>query len=216
MSIQEKVRNIVFYFIKREYKNYLDINDLKYIPEDEIDEVVDNFYIKKEQLLKEFIRTNLKKMMKNNYPGALIENIIYDIFEDEKLAKNRIILEIKQYQLNSDTSLLKNNTYNVEVIPDNKHGLGINLSIDMNKILVDGFKRNPTNNDMLPAEKTGLINTGDELLEIDNQNLKCLKIEKIISILKEMNKTNKPVNIKFYSIINNELFQSSYKEVSCN
>ena len=64
MSIQEKIRNIVFYFVKNEYKNYLDQHDLKFIPEGDLDRVVDSFYIQKEKTLKEFIRTNLKKMRK--------------------------------------------------------------------------------------------------------------------------------------------------------
>ena len=215
MSIQEKVRNIVFYFLKNEYKDYLTKNELKFIPEDDIDNVVDYIYIKKEKILKEFIRTNLKKMMKNKYPGALVENIIFDIFQDKKLAKNRIILEIKQFQDNSDSSLLQNNMFNVEVLPDEKHGMGINLNIDNNKILVESFKKHPKDDNMLPAEKTGLIHEGDELIEIDNQNMKCLKIEKIINILKGMNSKKGTVTIKFYSNTNNNLFSSSYNEITC-
>ena len=73
MSLQQKVRNIVFYFIKKEYKEYLNKNSLKYIEKDNISDVVDEFYIKKEKVLKKFIRTNLKRMMKDNYPGALMK-----------------------------------------------------------------------------------------------------------------------------------------------
>ena len=53
MSIQEKVRNIVFYFVKNEYKNYLEQHELKFIPEEDLDKVVDIFYIQKEKTLKE-------------------------------------------------------------------------------------------------------------------------------------------------------------------
>lgn len=213
MSIQEKVRNIVFYFVKNEYKLYLDEHDLKFIPEDELNDVVDGFYIQKEKVLKEFIRTNLRKMMKEQYPGALVENIIFDLFQDDKLAKNRIIIEIKQFQTNSDTSLLQSNMYNVEVTPDDKYGMGINLTIDDHRIIVEGFKKHPSNDRDLPAEKTGLIHIGDELIEIDGQDMKSIKVDKIISILKGMNSTKGVVNIKFYSLANNELFSSSYNEV---
>ena len=213
MSIQEKVRNIVFYFIKKEYKLYLDEHDLKFIPEDDLDKVVDIFYIQKEKPLKEFIRTNLRKMMKTQYPGALVENVIYDIFQDDKLAKNRIILEIQQFQTNSDTSLLQSNMYNVEIVPDDKYGMGINLTIDDHRIMIDSFKKHPKNDTDLPAEKTGLIHIGDELIEIDGQDMKSIKVDKIISILKGMNSTKGSVNIKFYSLANNELFSNSYNEV---
>ena len=213
MSIQEKVRNIVFYFVKNEYKNYLDKHELKFIPEVDLDSVVDSFYIQKEKTLKEFIRTNLRKMMKEKYPGALVENVIFDIFEDDKLAKNRIILEIRQFQSNADSSLLQSNMYNVEVIPDDKYGMGINLSVDDKRIIVESFKKHPANDRALPAEETGLIHAGDELIEIDGQDMKSIKIDKIITILKGMNSKKGTVNIKFYSIANNELFSSSYNEI---
>lgn len=213
MSIQEKVRNIVFYFVKNEYKNYLEQHELKFIPEEDLDKVVDIFYIQKEKTLKEFIRTNLKKMMKGQYPGALVENIIFDIFQDDKLAKNRIILEIQQFQTNADTSLLQSNMYNVEVIPDEKYGMGINLSVDNKRIIVESFKKHPREDTPLPAEESGLIHEGDELIEIDGQDMKSIKVDKIINILKGMNSKKGVVNIKFYSTTTNELFSSSYNEV---
>jgi len=212
MSIQEKIRNIVFYFVKKEYKNYLDKHELKFIPDDDLDSVVDSFYIHKEKTLKEFIRINLRKMMKQQYPGALVENIIFDIFQDDKLAKNRIILEIQQFQSNADSSLLQSNMYNVEVTPNEKYGMGINLNIDNHRIIVESFKKHPMNDSSLPAEETGLIHVGDELIEIDEQDMKSIKVDKIISILKGMNSNKGTVNIKFYSTVNNELFSSSYSE----
>ena len=213
MSIQEKVRNIVFYFVKNEYKNHLDQHDLKFIPEEDLDKVVDSFYIQKEKTLKEFIRTNLRKMMKEQYPGALVENIIFDIFQDDKLAKNRIILEIRQFQSNADTSLLQSNMYNVEVVPNEKYGMGINLSVDDMRIIVESFKKHPKDDTPLPAEETGLIHAGDELIEIDGQDMKSIKVDKIINILKGMNSKKGAVNIKFYSTATNELFSSSYNEL---
>ena len=211
MSLQEKVKNIVFYFIKKEYKLYLDKHQVKYIEECDLEDVVDNFYIKKEKVLKEFIRTNLKKMMKDKYPGALVENIIYDIFEDDNLAKTRIILEIKQFQKSKSNTFLSTNLYEVKIKPDEEHGLGINLSINNEKIIVDGFKKNPDDNSGLPAELSGLINVGDELVEIDNNNLTIMKINRVVEVLKGMNNKNGEVDIKFNSVSNNNFFESNYK-----
>ncbi len=167
--------------------------------------------IKKEKVLKEFIRTNLKKMMKDDYPGALAENIIYDIFEDDNLAKTRIILEIKQFQKSKSNTLHSTNLYEVKIKPDEKHGLGINLSINNEKIIVDGFKKNPDDNSGLPAELSGLINIGDELVEIDNNNLTIMKINRVVEVLKGMNNKNGEVDIKFNSVSNNKFFESNYK-----
>ena len=212
MSLQEKVKNIVFYFIKKEYKKYIDKHELKYIPEDILEDVVDEFYIKKEKVLKTFIRENLKKMMKDDYPGALVENIIYDIFEDENLAKNRIVLEIKQFQKSKSNSFLSTNLYDVKIKPHNKFGVGINLSINKTKIIVDGFKKNPENGKSLPAEVLGLINIGDELIEIDENNLTNMKISRVVEVLKGMNNKSDEVRIKFNSLSNNNLFEKSYQQ----
>ena len=72
--------------------------------------------------------------------------------------------------------------------------------------MVDGFKKNPDNDDSLPAEDSGLINIGDELVEIDGNNLQILKINKVVEILKGMNKKKDEVNIRFNSVKNNKLF----------
>lgn len=215
MSIQENVRNIVYYFIKKEYKKYLEENQLKYIENNKLEGVVENFYVKKEKILKSFIRENLKKMMKDDYPGALVENIIYDIFEDEKLAKNRIILEIREFQKSNKSSMLSSNIYNVNIVPDKEYGLGINLSIENDRIIVEGFKKHSNRDKVLPAEGSKLINIGDELIEIDNKNLRNMTTEKIVKILKNINNKNK-VNIKFNSKKNSELFDKNYNEVCVN
>ena len=79
--------------------------------------------------------------------------------------------------------------------------------------MVDGFKKNPGNDESLPAEESGLINIGDELVEIDGNNLQILKINKVVEILKGMNKKKDEVNIRFNSVKNNKLFDDNYKVV---
>ena len=79
--------------------------------------------------------------------------------------------------------------------------------------MVDGFKKNPDNDESLPAEESGLIHIGDELVEIDGNNLQILKINKVVEILKGMNKKKDEVNIRFNSVKNNKLFDDNYKVV---
>ena len=52
-------------------------------------------YIDKKKDLQQFIKSCLKEMMIDNYPGVLVENIIYDIFSDEEIAIKGA-LEIKK------------------------------------------------------------------------------------------------------------------------
>ena len=66
-------------------------------------------------------------------------------------------------------------------------------------------------NKTLPAEDSGLIYIGDELVEIDGNNLQILKITKVVEILKGMNKKKDEVNIRFNSFKNNKLFDDNYK-----
>ena len=43
----------------------------------------------------------MKEIMKDEYCGDLIvNNILIDVFRDDTLCKNRIILEIREYQKN--------------------------------------------------------------------------------------------------------------------
>ena len=185
MSLQEKIKNIVFYYIKNHYKNYLNTHNLKYIPEDEIKNVIDEFYKTESKSLKQFIRTTLEKMMEDNYPGALVENIIYEIFEDEEFAKNRVVMEIKIYQENNKEELeneILNNSYEVYLTPNSKHGLGLIINIDDDGILVKDFKK--IDNIILPAQKCTMISIGDRLIKINEHDLNQMTIKDSINLLK--------------------------------
>lgn len=186
MSLQEKIKNIIFFFIKKEYNNYLKINKIRFISEGKLYNVVDNLYNSKRKEIKSFIRNCLKEMMDTNYPGALVENIIYEIFQDEKLAKNRVILEISNYQkfLKKKNINSYNQIVNLEI--DKKYGMGIRLDFSENDIVVKNFKRNPENNTFLSAEKNGNINIGDSVTSINNINLEILETSKIVELFKEI------------------------------
>lgn len=203
MSLQEKIKNIVFYYIKNHYKNYLNTHNLKYIPEDEIKNVIDEFYKTESKSLKQFIRTTLEKMMEDNYPGALVENIIYEIFEDEEFAKNRVVMEIKIYQENNKEELeneILNNSYEVYLTPNSKHGLGLVINIDDDGILVKDFKK--IDNIILPAQKCTMISIGDRLIKINEHDLNQMTIKDSINLLKNYNSKSEEVTLKFLNKIN--------------
>lgn len=212
MSLQEKIKNIIFYFIKKEYNDYLKHNKIKFIPENELYNVVNDLYNSKRKEIKVFIRKCLKEMMGNNYPGALVENIIFEIFQDEKLAKNRVILEISNYQ----DFLKKKKSESVKQIVridiDEKYGMGVRLDFSENDIIVKNFKRNPENNSFLSAEKSGNINIGDSIISINNINLELLETDKIIEIFKKIVSNSTSINLGIRSY---KLNDNSEKNLQC-
>ena len=99
MSLQKNIKDLIFFYVKQNYDNYLKVNNVEYISEDKITEVISSLYLERKDHLKEFIKTSLKQVMKEEYPGDLvILNIMIDIFSDDELCKNRLIVEIKLHQ----------------------------------------------------------------------------------------------------------------------
>jgi hypothetical protein len=98
-SIQKHIQELIFFYVKTNYTQYLKDNHLSSIPEKNIATVVSELYIDRKEHLKAFIKEGLKKILKDEYPGDLmIINIYTEIFEDDELCKNRIIAEIRLYQ----------------------------------------------------------------------------------------------------------------------
>lgn len=98
-TIQKNIKDLIFFYIKTNYNNYLKENKLQFIPEDKIDEVISQLYSERKEHLKDFIKGSLKKMLNSEYPGDLIVlNVLMEIFADDDLCKNRLITEIKLHQ----------------------------------------------------------------------------------------------------------------------
>lgn len=96
---EKLVQDLILFYVKENYNTYLKENGVKLISEDKLDTVINDLYSKRKDHLKEFIKTSLKKIMGDDYPGdLLINNMLIDIFRDDQLCKNRIKLEITEYQ----------------------------------------------------------------------------------------------------------------------
>ena len=101
-NLPNTIKNITFYFIKQHYNKYLEERELEKIPKDEIASVVDQLYTDKEQELKKYIRGTMRK----NFPDydqnftmkTTTEEIILEMFEDPDFSKNRLAIEIENYQ----------------------------------------------------------------------------------------------------------------------
>lgn len=182
MTLQENIRNIIFYYIKQKYCSILKEKNKIILETEEINEMVENLYFSEKSKLQQYIRDCLKELLKDNYNCMLVENIIFEIFDDEELAKNRVIMEINNYQKFKKE---KNNIYELDLKPHPKYGIGLKLDFDTNEIVVSNFKRNPDNNDKLPAEESNKILIGDNILSINNKTMENLESSECIKIIKE-------------------------------
>tara|TARA_B100000123_G_scaffold269728_1_gene246352 strand:+ start:454 stop:837 length:384 start_codon:yes stop_codon:yes gene_type:complete len=101
-NLPNTIRNITFHFVKVHYNKYLEENKLNKIEPDKIPNVVNELYEEKEQDLKKYIRGTMRKNFpdydKNFTLKTSTEEIILEMFDDPDFSKNRIIIEIENYQ----------------------------------------------------------------------------------------------------------------------
>lgn len=98
-STNKLIQDLILFYVQENYNNYLTKNNIQNIPEKDIKDVVISIYSNKKDHLKEFLKSSLKEVMKEEYIGDLaLLNICNEIFEDDELCINRIILEIQNYQ----------------------------------------------------------------------------------------------------------------------
>ena len=98
-SLEKRIRDLIHFYVKENYNNYLDTHNIKLIEDNKLDEVIKSLYTDKKSHLKIFLKNSLKEIMKDEYVGDLVvDNICYDIFDDDEVCKNRLIIEIRLYQ----------------------------------------------------------------------------------------------------------------------
>lgn len=191
MSITDNIKDIIFKFIKKEYENYLQNNNILLIKNEDINNIINNFYEENKTKLKNIIRNDLKEIYKDEYPSASIENIILDIFQDKYFNINKTIKELLFIQ--------DKNLYNLE-IPIINDSLNLNISINNNYVIINSTnpKNIKTNTEIYEkiSKYKFLYAIEDTILEeIDNKE-KINIIKKLIN-----NKTN--INITLYYLKNN-------------
>ena len=99
LRAQKLIQDLVMFYVKENYTNYLKEKNIEIIPNNDIEKIVDRLYIERKPHLKTFIMSSMKQIMCEDYIGDLfINNILNDVFNDDEVCKNRIILEIKQFQ----------------------------------------------------------------------------------------------------------------------
>ena len=98
-NLQKNIKDLIFFYVKTNYNKYLEDQHFTFIAEDKIQGVIEMIYDDRKSHLQKFIKGSLKKLLKDEYPGdLLILNILTDIFYDDTLCKNRLLIEIKLHQ----------------------------------------------------------------------------------------------------------------------
>ena len=102
MSLQKHIRDLIHFYVKMNYESHLSEQNIKIIPEYEIDNIITKLYDDRKEHIKEFILESLKKMYQDTdeeYPGDRnVKNILLNIFQDDELCKNRLTSEIRLHQ----------------------------------------------------------------------------------------------------------------------
>ena len=102
MSLQKNIRDLIFFYVKTNYNEYLKKQNIKIIDENKIDKIINSLYDDRKEHIQIFIKDSLKQLYESKmdeYPGdQTVTNILLNIFQDDELCKNRLSIEIKLHQ----------------------------------------------------------------------------------------------------------------------
>ena len=98
-SLEKRIRDLIHFYVKENYNHHLQKNELTFIKEEDIPNVVDQLYTVKKDHIQVFVKDSLKVMLQEEMPDEyIINNLLSEIFRDDELCKNRLIMEIKLHQ----------------------------------------------------------------------------------------------------------------------
>lgn len=99
-SLPNLIKDIIFYYVKYYYDKHISELSVNKLTEEQITEFVESHYTNKEKDIREYVRKSLKKNLGDEYNSFTTENILLEIFSDAAMAKERLRLEISDYQEN--------------------------------------------------------------------------------------------------------------------
>lgn len=97
-NLATMVRDITYFFIKYYYDKELETTNQSKLSETILQELINNLYIEKANELKKYIRDTLKENLGAKYNAFAVENIILEMFNDPEYSKQRVFIEIIEYQ----------------------------------------------------------------------------------------------------------------------
>ena len=99
-TLPNLIREITFFYVKHYYDKYLTQHNITTMDDTHINSFITQHYTNKEKELRDYIRNTLKKNQGTSYNSIAVENILLEISSDPTMAKERIKLEIQDYQQN--------------------------------------------------------------------------------------------------------------------
>ena len=98
-TIDKHIRDLIQFYVKTNYEAYIKEHSLSVIEDKQIEAIVSQLYDDRKEHLRGFIKSSLVKLLRDEYPGDLVVlNILTEIFNDDNLCRNRLILEIRLHQ----------------------------------------------------------------------------------------------------------------------
>tara|TARA_A100001015_G_scaffold311782_2_gene415697 strand:- start:3713 stop:4276 length:564 start_codon:yes stop_codon:yes gene_type:complete len=184
MVLINKIKSIIINYSTEKYFHYINSNNLLLVKDKDLKSIITDIYNNNVKDIKSSIRTTLKDEMLDNYPSATIENIIFDIFQDNSYNIDVLYNKILLYQ---------NENY-FEIEKEYNNSLGIKIYIDNNFCVIQDIKDDFPEKDTVIKYKY-LYSINDNILNL-NPNLDS----NLSTIIKETidNGNNNSVKLGFY------------------
>tara|TARA_B100000424_G_C22915636_1_gene487172 strand:- start:661 stop:1248 length:588 start_codon:yes stop_codon:yes gene_type:complete len=193
MNLINNIKKIIYNYIEDKYNNYLLENNILLIEEENIYNIVQEFYEKNIKELKKHIREKLKEQysLENiEYQTGTVENILLDIFQDKEFGILKISDELKYLQ--------KTNTHTIS-IPIINNSLNLNINIENNYIIINNVNDISINNNKYD-DIYNIVNKYKFLHKINNYNLDKFNNEEKIKIIKDNILNKEEIVIDLYYV----------------
>ena len=192
MNISDEIKNISFNFIRNKYQEYLQSNKILLIKENVIEKIITELYDTNIKVLKQEIRNTLKNKHKEDYPSAMVENILLDLFQEKEMNIANAVKEI---------ILIQNNNLKSLTLPIINNSLNLNISLNDNYVKINSIKNKNLKDNIQALEIYKIIENYSFLYSINNIILEEHD-DKINIIKNEIENTNN-ISIQIYYLKEN-------------
>ena len=192
MNISDEIKNISFNFIRNKYQEYLRSNKILLIKENIIENIITELYDNNIKVLKQEIRNTLKNKHKEDYPSAIVENILLDLFQEKEINIANAVKEI---------ILIQNNNLKSLTLPIINSSLNLNISLNDNYVKINSINSKNLKDNIQALEIYKIIENYSFLYSINNIILEEHD-DKINIIKNEIENTNN-VSIQIYYLKEN-------------
>jgi hypothetical protein len=192
MNISDEIKNISFNFIRNKYQEYLQSNKILLIKENVIEKIMNDLYESNIKHLKQEIRNTLKNKHKEDYPSAIVENILLDLFQEKEINIANAIKEIILIQ--------KNNLKSIK-LPIINNSLNLNISLNDNYVKINSINSKNLKDNLEALEIYKIIENYSFLYSINDKIFE--EHDDKINIIKNEIENTKNVTIQIYYLKEN-------------